>query len=158
MIAGVAVTRLKTTPPAPATAAPTATIVPPTPVSAPAPAAAATGEAQAAAAKVQLQVTTVPPGAEVFLDAESLGPSPVDITRARSSEPLPLTIRKSGFKDDRRTLTLDHDQTLEIMLQAKRDKVAVRATHQGKRAQPAAPAPQPQAPQHHATDLRNPFE
>jgi serine/threonine-protein kinase len=162
VIAGVAVTRLKgkPAPQAPATtdatAAPTATNVPQPvqPVAAPAP---ATGQTPApAASDVELQITTVPAGATVYLGDKILGVSPLDIKRARLAEQQTLLIRRTGFKDDKRTLALDHDQTLEIVLTQKHDKVAVR-TRQGKSAQPDKQQPS-QAPQHHVTDLRNPFE
>jgi serine/threonine-protein kinase len=172
VIGGVAVTRLKGKPapqppataaataapttatvrPTTATAAPTAANVPP-PVAASAP-----GQTPApAASDVELQITTVPAGATVYLGAEILGVSPLDIKRARLAEPETLLIRHAGFKDDKRTLALDHDQTLEIVLTQKHDKVAVR-TRQGKSAQPEKQQPPSQAPQHHVTDLRNPFE
>ena len=54
-------------------------------------------------------------------------------------------------------MVLDHDQTLEVVLQPRRDKVAVRSA----RSQSGKPPPQTQPstpPQHHVTDLRNPFE
>ena len=107
--------------------------------------------------EVQIQIATQPAGAEVYIGAELVGPSPVEIKRARSTETLSFTIRKSGFKDEKRSVVADHDQTLEIGLSAKRDKVAVRTVRpQGKTA-PAQPQPA-QQPQHHVTDLRNPFE
>jgi serine/threonine-protein kinase len=159
VIAGVAVTRLRSKP---APQPPTTAAVVPSPVVAPAPA-APTGQAQAetpraAASEVELQITTVPAGATVFLGAEVLGPSPVDIKRARLADPQTLLIRHVGFKDDKRTIALDHDQTLEIVLAQKHDKVAVRSSRPGKSAQPQSQEKPAQAPQHHVTDLRNPFE
>jgi len=158
VLAGVAVTHMKKTPVATAPAAVAATtpaVTPPPTVAPVAPAAPPT--TTPAAAEVQIQIATQPAGAEVYAGAELIGPSPVELKRARSRESLTFTIRRNGFKDEKRSVVLDHDQTLEVALQAKRDKVAVRTTRpQGKTA-PAQPAPA-QAPQHHVTDLRNPFE
>jgi serine/threonine-protein kinase len=133
------------TAPAPAEVAPTA-------LSAVAPAAAQPES-------VQLQVTTVPAGADVFLGAEALGPSPIDVKRARGAEPVTLTIRKSGFKEVARAVPLDRDQSLEVVLQRKLNKVAVRGSA-SPRAQSQATQGQkaPAQPQHRVSDLRNPFE
>ncbi|HEY1587507.1 MAG TPA: PEGA domain-containing protein, partial [Polyangia bacterium] len=139
-----------------AVAATTPAIAPPPPVTPPAPAAPTTTPA-AAADPVQIQIATQPVGAEVYAGAELIGPSPVELKRARSRESVTFTIRRNGFKDEKRSVVLDHDQTLEVALQAKRDKVAVRtARPQGKNQ--SAQQPPGQAPQHHVTDLRNPFE
>jgi eukaryotic-like serine/threonine-protein kinase len=154
VIGGVAVTRLtKTQPPtaevevAPPPVAPSPRVQP-----LPPPAAATA----AAADEVQVHIATEPAGAEVYDGAELVGPSPVEVKRARSSEPVTFTIRRAGFKDEKRTVTLDRDQTLAIALTPKRDKVAVRTTRpQGK---PQSQPPPTGQPQHHVTDLRNPFE
>jgi eukaryotic-like serine/threonine-protein kinase len=112
--------------------------------------------AAAPAAEVEIQLSTVPPGAEVLLGAEPLGLSPLAVKRPRAAEAVTLAVKRAGFKDVTRTLTLDHDQTLEVVLQPKRDKVASRTTRpQGKTQSGGRPA---QAPQHHVSDLRNPFE
>jgi serine/threonine-protein kinase len=156
VIAGVAVTRMKGKPPE---QAPTAAVVPSGEARPPAAAGETAAPARSAANDVQLQISTVPPGAEVYLGAESLGVSPVDVKRTRAPEPQPLVIRHPGFKDDRRSIALDHDQTLEIVLLAKRDRVASRATHTSGPAKAAPQTRQPvPPPQHHVTDLRNPFE
>jgi serine/threonine-protein kinase len=103
---------------------------------------------------IEIQLTTVPPGAEVLLDDERLGTSPVDVRRAPTSEPVIFTIRKSGYKDTMRSVVLDRDQTLEVVL-PKRERVATRVTAANK----PAPSPKTQAPPaHRVTDLRNPFE
>jgi serine/threonine-protein kinase len=105
-------------------------------------------------ADVQVQVSTQPSGAEVYLGSELVGAAPIDVKRPRSSEPVTFTVRLAGYKDVTRTVTLDRGQSLEVVLQPKRDKVAVRTT----RPQPKA-QPQPGAqPAHHVSDLRNPFE
>ncbi len=117
--------------------------------------------APAAPQEVQLQVATVPPGAEVLLGAESLGASPVDVHHARAAQPLLLTIRRAGFKEERRSVALDHDQTLEIVLQPKHDRVATRSSASARPQKPTPAQAQPQSakPDHHGTtDLRNPFE
>jgi eukaryotic-like serine/threonine-protein kinase len=161
VLAGVAVTHLKksaaadttavVTPPATSAPQPTATTTTPPPA-----VADSTAQAQL---QVQLQIATAPPGAEVYLGSELIGTSPIDVKRARSTEPVTFTIRRAGFKDVTRPVALDHDQTLEVALQPKRDKVAVRSTRPqpGGKAQPQG-QPQAQQPQHHVTDLRNPFE
>ena len=163
VLLGVAVTRLAhkpaaaTTPTAadtpPPTAAPT---VAPTPAPTPPTVVADKPAAPAPPADVQLQIATVPAGAEVLLGTEPLGASPVDVRHARAAGPLTLTIRRAGFKEDRRQVALDRDQTLEIVLQPKHERVATRAARPQK-ATPTPPAPA-QKPEHHATDLRNPFE
>jgi eukaryotic-like serine/threonine-protein kinase len=142
-------------PPVAAVAAPPAAPAPTVTPSWTAPAPAA----NAAAAEVTISVTTMPPGAEVYVGAESMGISPVEIKRARGGEPVALTMRKIGFKDVTRTLPLDHDQTLDVMLPAKHERLAVRAARpQTKaKAQPQKSDAAPQ-PQHHVSDLRNPFE
>jgi serine/threonine-protein kinase len=164
VLLGVAVTRLSHKAGAPTAAAgmmPTAEAAALPAAATPTTAATPTAPTPSAAPKpadVQLQISTLPPGAEIQLGAESLGPSPVDVHRVRAAEPLLLTIRRAGFKEDRRLVTLDHDQTLEIVLQ-KHDRVATRS------ARPQKPTPtqtqtqpQPAKPEHHVTDLRNPFE
>ena len=111
-----------------------------------------------AASDVEIQLTTVPPGAEVLLGSEPLGTSPIDVRRARTAQPVTFTIRRAGFKDAARSVVLDRDQTLEVVLQARREKVASRSARppQG----PKPPPPQSSAPQpaHRVSDLRNPFE
>ncbi|HWE31475.1 MAG TPA: serine/threonine-protein kinase, partial [Polyangia bacterium] len=164
VIAGVAVTRLNASaappvadvvmPPATQPAEPGAQPSPPTTT---ATTTAAAPTAAATANQIEIQIATQPPDAEVYVGAELIGPSPVALKRARSSEAEMFTVRKSGFKDEKRTVILDHDQTLEIVLAARHDRVAVRTTRPppGK-SQPARPPSQ--QPQHHVTDLRNPFE
>ncbi|MGZ3438367.1 MAG: serine/threonine protein kinase [Polyangia bacterium] len=161
VLGGVAVTPLKKSahgggaalvaPPATTTTAATAPTAPPPVPTPPAIAPPSTP------AEVQLQIATTPPGAEVYLGSELLGTSPIDVKRARSTEPVTFTIRRAGFKDVTRPVALDHDQTLAVALQPRREKVAVRSTRpQGGKTQ-SQTQPQPQ-PQHHVTDLRNPFE
>jgi serine/threonine-protein kinase len=134
---------------APAVATPTAAA--PTRAAPTAPVAAA-----AAASDVQIQVATVPTGAEVYLGGELLGTSPIDVKHARAAEPLTLLVRKAGFREERRAVTLDRDQSLDLVLAPKREKVAVRTTRTQGKSQPAQP--QQAQPQHRVTDLRNPFE
>ncbi len=105
---------------------------------------------------VQVQIATVPSGADVYLGSESVGVSPVDIKRPRSADPVTLTIRRPGFKEEKRSVALDHDQTLDLVLQARRDKAPVARNDRATRPQAKRQAPAP--PQHHVTDLRNPFE
>jgi eukaryotic-like serine/threonine-protein kinase len=109
------------------------------------------------ASDVTITVSTMPAGAEVYVGAEAVGVSPVELKRPRASEPVTVTMRKSGFKDVTRTLSLDNDQTLDVVLPAKHERVAVRSARPQPKAQPK-PAAQPQQPQHHVSDLRNPFE
>jgi eukaryotic-like serine/threonine-protein kinase len=159
VLVGVAVTHFRSTS---AQAATTALVTPPAPSAAavpPPPTVAPNGAPQphVPPAQVQLQIATSPPGADIFLGSEPVGSSPIDIKRARSTDPVTFTIRHAGFKDVTRVMALDHDQTLDIVLPPKRDKVAVRSTHTQAGKSPQA-QPQTQAPQHHVTDLRNPFE
>jgi hypothetical protein len=114
-------------------------------------------QAAAPPAEIQLQISTQPAGAEVYLGSERLGTSPIDVKRARSTEQVTFTIRRAGFKDVTRPVALDHDQTLEVALQPKRDRVAVRTTRTPGKSQPQA-QPTSAQPQHRVTDLRNPFE
>jgi serine/threonine-protein kinase len=158
VIAGVAVThwRRSAAPPAPearASVRPPAITPPPTATPAPADPAAI---APTPPAHVQVQIATSPPGAEVFLGAERLGISPVELSRPRSNEAITFSIRRSGYKDEKRSVALDHDQTLELVLQPRRD-VAVRAARPQTKSQRAGQAPAA-PPEHHVTDLRNPFE
>jgi serine/threonine-protein kinase len=107
-------------------------------------------------AEVEIQVATVPPGAEVWLGSQKLGVSPVDVKHARSGEAATITIRRSGNKDVTRNIMLDRDQTIEVVLQSKRDRVAVR---QGRPPGVPKTSAQPaQQPARHTSDLRNPFE
>ncbi|MDB4968740.1 MAG: serine/threonine protein kinase [Myxococcales bacterium] len=132
-----------------------ATVTPPAPVEQPAGQPPAAVKPTVASAEVQVQVSTIPPGAEVYLGSELVGTAPIDVKRTRSGEPVTFTVRLAGHKDVTRTVALDRDQSLEVMLQPKRDKVAVRTT----RPQPRTQAAQPAAPaSHHVSDLRNPFE
>jgi hypothetical protein len=107
---------------------------------------------------VQIQVTTQPPGAEVFLDAERVGSSPLSVERARVAAPMTVTVRRAGYKDEKRVIVLDHDQSLELVLAPKREKVAVRTARTPGKTQSNSPPQQPAQPQHRVTDLRNPFE
>ena len=159
VLGGVAVTHLKksarvpTAAVAPATTAP-APAAQPLPTIEPVP---TTPASTSAPAVVQLQISTEPAGADVYLGSELLGASPIDVKRPRSTERVTFTIRRAGFKDVTRPVELDHDQTLEVALQPKRDKIAVRSTRPqaGNKAQSQPPSTQPQ---HRVTDLRNPFE
>ncbi|HEX9103888.1 MAG TPA: serine/threonine-protein kinase, partial [Polyangia bacterium] len=175
VIAGVAITHLghgaKSTPAATAavTPSPTTTPQPPTTTTTTPPpttgttataagAAAAPTAAEQGAGGVQLQVATVPPGADVYVDAEHVGQSPVEIRRARAAAPVTVTVRRGGFKDDKRVVVLDRDQSLELVLAPRREKVAVRTARPAGKT-PSNPQPQqPAKPQHRVTDLRNPFE
>jgi serine/threonine-protein kinase len=157
VLVAVAVTRLghkpavaavqpPATAPQPATPPPTAPVAPPP--TAPSP-----------PAEVQIQITTEPPGAELVLGTEPLGVSPADVRHVRAADPVMLTIRHAGFKEEHRPVSLDHDQTLEIVLQPKHDKVAVRSARPPKATHPQTqPAAPDNKPPHHVSDLRNPFE
>jgi hypothetical protein len=101
---------------------------------------------------IELQVTTVPPGADVILDGERLGASPVEVKHAPAAQAT-ITVRHTGYKDVTRSVVLDRDQVLELTLLPKREKLVVRSA----RPTPAK-APSPQPKEHHTSDLRNPFE
>ncbi|MCU1279313.1 MAG: Serine/threonine protein kinase PrkC, regulator of stationary phase [bacterium] len=155
VLAGVAVTHLKKSAHAPAASVGAPPIMRPAPATQPLP--SAEPLPPSTAAEVQLQISTQPAGADVYLGSELLGASPIDVKRARSAEPVTFTIRRAGFKDVTRPVALDHDQTLEVALQPKRDRVAVRTARPQSKSQPQA-QPQSAQPQHRVTDLRNPFE
>ncbi|HEX4458342.1 MAG TPA: serine/threonine-protein kinase [Polyangia bacterium] len=147
-----------------ATTGPATINVPPSPVpatiaapNAPAP---PTVAPVAEPAQVEIQITTDPPGAEVLLGAERLGVAPVDVKRDRAVQPSSFTIRRPGFKDIVRSVTLDRDQTLAFVLQPKRERVATRATNNGApvKARSSKDDNGTHAPAHHTSDLRNPFE
>jgi serine/threonine-protein kinase len=171
VIAGVAITRITRRPAATVAAATAAPPTAPMPTATPAATATQTGTpAQVAAppaappapaavaTSVQIQVTTQPPGAEVFLDAERVGSSPLSVERARVAAPMTVTVRRAGYKDEKRVIVLDHDQSLELVLAPKREKVAVRTARTPGKTQSNSPPQQPAQPQHRVTDLRNPFE
>jgi serine/threonine-protein kinase len=102
---------------------------------------------------VELQLSTEPSGAEVFIDRERLGISPVGVRRPASDRPVAVTIRHAGYHEITRNLVLDHDQTMAIVLSPKVQRVATRVTA---KAQPTAKSANPAG--RHASDLRNPFE
>ncbi|HEX6836259.1 MAG TPA: serine/threonine-protein kinase [Polyangia bacterium] len=162
VIAGVAITRLKK-PAAPTVVAAATTTTPaaeaPAPVAAaPAVAAPAVAARAGTAAEVAVQVATQPAGAEVYLDAERVGTSPLEVKRPHNGAPVTVTVRRAGFKDEKRLIVLDHDQSLELVLAPKRERVAVRTARPAGKTQ-SNPPPRPAAPpQHRVTDLRNPFE
>jgi tRNA A-37 threonylcarbamoyl transferase component Bud32 len=135
----------------------TATVATATPATTPAAAATAT-----AAPEVEIQITTDPPGAEVLLGSERLGAAPIDVKRARAVEPSSFTIRRAGYKDVTRSVTLDRDQTLAFVLQPKRERVATRSTAttpvKARTSQVDGAHNGTHAPAHHTSDLRNPFE
>jgi serine/threonine-protein kinase len=117
------------------------------------PTSAPAAAAPPAPAPVAVQLTTVPPGAEVLLDGESIGVSPVDVRRARTVDPVTLTIHLAGYRDATRSVVLDRDQTLNVVLSPRRDRVATRVTAKSQ------PSSKSQAqPAHRVSDLRNPFE
>jgi serine/threonine-protein kinase len=121
----------------------------------PAPPAAAPSEpAPQTPQPIELQVTTVPPGADVILDGERLGVSPVLVKRAPAKQAT-VTVRHAGFKDVTRSVVLDRDQMLELTMPAKHEKLAVRNARPAP-AKPAKPSSQPK--DRHTSDLRNPFE
>jgi serine/threonine protein kinase len=136
----------------PAPTAPSRAAVVPSPTAA----AAGVGAVAAAtpeAAPVELQLSTEPPGAEVLVDRERVGVSPVELQRASSDQPVAITIRHAGYHDVVRNLVLDHDQTLAIVLSPKTQRVATRVTA---KSQPSAKSANPSA--RRTSDLRNPFE
>ncbi len=112
----------------------------------------------ASAAEVEIQISTDPPGAEVLLGAERLGVAPIDVKRARASEPSSFTIRRAGFKDVVRSVTLDRDQTLAFVLQPKARVTATRSSSAAVKARSSKDDNGTHAPAHHTSDLRNPFE
>jgi serine/threonine-protein kinase len=157
VLGGAAVTAVVTRHPpaaAPSAAAPSA--APAVGSVAPAPAAAPGVVPAPTSADVELQLTTVPAGAEVLLDREQVGTSPVTVRRPRS-ESATVTVRRTGYRDVTRTLMLDRDQSVEIVLQPKQAKVATRA-NPGFGTPAASQKPAPPARGHHVSDLRNPFE
>jgi eukaryotic-like serine/threonine-protein kinase len=125
---------------------------------------AATASA-AATADVEIQITTDPPGAEVMLGNERLGMAPIDVKRARDPAPSSFIIRRAGYKDVTRSVTLDRDQTLAFVLQPKRERVGTRQTSTATATATPVKARSSKkeeggthAPAHHTSDLRNPFE
>jgi serine/threonine-protein kinase len=134
-----------------------------TPATAAAAAVTAAATAPGAAAQppqsndVEIQVSTIPPGAEVLMGNERLGISPVDVTRPRANELVTFTVRHAGYKDTARAVMLDRDQMLELTLAPKREKLAVRNARPAASARDSKPAP-PQPKEKHTSDLRNPFE
>jgi hypothetical protein len=82
--------------------------------------------------------------------------APVELRRAPSAEPMAITIRHPGYHEVTRTLVLDHDQTLAIVLSPKVQRVATRVTP--KPTSSSQRQERGNASGRHASDLRNPFE
>jgi serine/threonine protein kinase len=65
---------------------------------------------------VQLSVTVQPTGALVFLDGNLLQITPQGVNLPRDSRPHKLRAQATGFATKEQDLTLDHDQSIDIVL------------------------------------------
>jgi hypothetical protein len=135
--------------PSPAATAPT-----PKPPEAPRP---------AAGREIEIDLRTRPAGAEVFEGAERLGMTPLHLKRQRGDAAMVLTFRHAGYKDERRDVVPNADKDIEVVLDAKRERVAHHSEKSGTTGakRPDAPtrdAPDSPQPRKRVSDLRNPFE
>ena len=164
VLAGVAITHLKraalSTPrrprPPPATARP-----PVTPPATPAPAAPAAPARRRPrpTRRCRFRSPRSRPAPRSTSAASSSARRPSSSSARAAASRLTFTVRRTGYQARRSaSVMLDHDQTLELVLRPKREKVAVR-TDPRRRARARPPQrSRATAPQHRVTDLRNPFE
>jgi serine/threonine-protein kinase len=68
-------------------------------------------------AHVTVEVASAPAGAEVWVDGQSRGLTPVRFELPKGDQPLELRLAKPGFEDARRSLLPQADQHLELVLQ-----------------------------------------
>ena len=117
----------------------------------------------AAAGDIEIDLRTRPAGAEVFEGAERLGVTPLHLKRRRGDAAMVLTFRHAGYKEERRDVVPNADKDIEVVLDAKRERVAHHSEKSGttgaKRSDPPTREP-PDSPQprKRVSDLRNPFE
>lgn len=98
---------------------------PPPPIAAPSP----PPELEAAApAPITLRIDTSPDGAQVLVDGRSSGTTPAVIELPRSEEPIVLTLRRDGYRDEARTIVPSESQSLELDLTAVSRRSRVRKT------------------------------
>jgi serine/threonine-protein kinase len=72
----------------------------------------------ASTARVRLQIATTPVGASVSIDGESVGVTPLDVTRARTGRVHELRVSHEGFEPRVESWTADVDQRLRVDLRA----------------------------------------
>jgi serine/threonine-protein kinase len=121
--------------------------------------------APAAPPTVEIALRTRPAGAEVLEGSERLGVSPLQLKRPRGTGPTTFVFRMSGFKDESREIVASGDKEIEVVLEPRRDRVALERgskKHSSRVAPlptptPSEPAP-PRPPKQRVSDLRNPFE
>lgn len=112
---------------APALASSQAPVQPPTPTPRPAPL-TTKPKAVKKEQNVQLVVNVRPPSAKVFLDDERLGRGSVKLTRALVQRDQELKVRLNGYKAFRRTVRLNRDLHIEVVLEAKPEASKLRAS------------------------------
>jgi serine/threonine-protein kinase len=109
---------------------------------------------------VDIVLRTTPSGAEVMEGTQRLGVAPLHLKRMRSSQTIRLVLRRPGYREETREISLNADKDIEVVLMAKESKVATRGKPATHSAPVAAPKPQPSQPppKTRVSDLRNPFD
>jgi predicted Ser/Thr protein kinase len=114
--------------------------------------------------KYTMTINTQPSGAEVFNGPERLGTTPCKVELAASEQPVSLTMKKHGFKDQSFKVVADKDHDFLVDLaavgKAHTTKPTVKST--APVVQPTAPAPKPAEPAApkpagKLRDLKDPF-
>jgi serine/threonine-protein kinase len=110
-----------------------------------------------AAPKVELVLRSRPAGAEVFINNERQGTTPLTLTLPRNDAPVRYIFKLAGYRDETRTLAATGDKEIEVNLD--RPKVAVNKHPTTPHTPPPTPTPTPTPkPKGRVSDLRNPFE
>jgi eukaryotic-like serine/threonine-protein kinase len=119
---------------------------------------------------VTLEVAASPPGAEIFLDGRRLGQDHVTLSEPASGRVGTLEVRARGHLTARRELSLEHDNSVEVVLKAEPVVVVPSAASAEPAASPvakaravraptkaAAPKPAPHRATKHAGNCNPPF-
>ena len=87
--------------------------------------------------RIELEISTRPAGAEIVLDGEPQGTSPLVLQHARSQTPIELEARANGFDTYRATIVPDVHQRLDWVLERRRRRARRSAPPQEPMKRPA---------------------
>jgi serine/threonine-protein kinase len=161
VLGGVSLIAMRRPKPQPApvvAAAPPPPVIAPPPVVAPAPVAV---PPPAPPATHELNITSTPAEAEVYDGLERLGVTPYKTTLPESKEPMNLTLRKKGFKEEKISLVNDRNHDFVVPLLPLKKSAPAKAPIASKSQAPAPPEktaePPAVKPAGKLRDLKDPF-